>query len=176
MRNGIRFWEEELLYEVKTICQQKGSIILSLGCRIWTTDKMVTLFEKPTSLRAHLHLPGVVFLEYLKLECKFYNSTDDENLNISDTLPQFNEYLASLILSQLEFRFPMVFSMINRQKFQQQSTDLAPLAYSLTNSSSLLPLLVQLIANDRTATTVYHLAGLPNRSEKVSSNKFQIFK
>lgn len=148
---------------------------MDLKCKIWSIEKMVALLKKPASLRTHLQSPKIVFLERLDVRSKFHHSLHDQ-LPIDEIMAQFNEYLSSLIVSQLEFQYPMVFSMTCRQKFLSQSIDLGPLSYSLNCSSSLLPHLVKIIADDNTSTTIYQILNASGKTGKNGHSNFQILR
>lgn len=120
-------------------------------------NKIKTLLESPLKLRSHdSTLPSIAYLEEIVVTAKFYGGLGVK-LDATSLVPQLQEYLSSLIISQLEFQFPLVFSAVARKRFQSQETVLAAVSYSSTESSFLIPLLVRLIANDPTATTAYQL-------------------
>lgn len=171
LRNGMAFWEEQLLYDTQ-ISTYKGSIELALKCKVWNSDKVSTLLQKPVERRSHMKsLPQVQFLKRLKVVvtlCCFC----DTLLSTEAVVPQLNEFLGSLFVSQLEFRYPFVFSSATRTKFLAQESSIGPISYALASSSALLPLLTKLIEDDTTATTAYRLVSPhKKRSKKIS---FQI--
>lgn len=147
----------------------KGCIQLDLTCKIWNPNKMNMLLAKPTEFRPYIKLPTVAHCTNLNIDVDIQHFEDKWSL--VDVVSQFNEYLASLIISQLEFQFPMVFSIIARNRFKSQEADIGPISYGLVHSSALFPIVVQLIACERTATTVYQLLR-PKR--QTSRMNFQI--
>lgn len=132
---------------------------------------MTTLLTKPIEFRPHIELPMVAHCTELKINVDFYHTS--HLWSPADVISQFNEYLASLISSQLEFQFPMVFSMIVRNRFKSQERDIGPISYSLVGSSALIPIAVQLIAGERTATTVFQMLKPDRRTSRIN---FQILK
>ena len=151
------FWEEELLYQPAFEINAEGLIDLRLRCQIWSLNKIKTLLESPLKLRSHdSTLPSIAYLKEIVITAKFYGELGVK-LDATSMVPQLQEYMSSLIISQLEFQFPLVFSAVARKRFQGQEAVLAAVSYSSTESSFLIPLLVRLIANDPTATTAYQL-------------------
>ncbi|CAR29548.1 hypothetical protein ZYGR_0AD02300 [Zygosaccharomyces rouxii] len=132
---------------------------------------MTTLLAKPIEFRPHIKLPIVAHCTDLKIDADFHHCP--HLWSPVDVVSQLNEYLASLIVSQLEFQFPMVFSTIARNRFKSQETDIGPISYSLVYSSALIPITVQLIAGERTATTACQLLRPKRRTSRID---FQILK
>lgn len=173
LQEGISFWENQLLYE--TQISVSGNVIeLRLNCKVWNLDKVSTLLQNPVERRSHVKsLPKVQFLKELKVistlctPCDILPST-------KSVVPQLNEFLGSLFVSQLEFRYAFVFSVIARRKFLAQESSIGPISYALTNSSALLPLLTKLIGDDSTATSAYQLVSVGKKRSKDLS--FQIAK
>ncbi|CCK68322.1 Rec102p KNAG_0A06650 [Huiozyma naganishii CBS 8797] len=166
-KRSVVFWEEILQFACSVSHQEKtGSIELLLTCKLWPSKKIDNLLEAPLSYDSHnLETLQIGYLEKLSTEVEFLK---DANLIFpeAELIEQFNEYLGSLIISQLEFRYPLVFSSLVRRRLSLQERFLPSVSYSLTDSSKLLPHLVQMISKDRTATTVYQL--LKNTKCKLS--------
>ncbi|GAV55842.1 hypothetical protein ZYGR_0AZ00130 [Zygosaccharomyces rouxii] len=127
---------------------------------------MTTLLAKPIEFRPHIKLPVVAHCTDLRINVDFHHCP--HLWSPADAISQFNEYLASLIASQLEFQFPMVFSIIARNRFKSQETDIGPISYSLACSSALIPITIQLIAGERTATTVCQLLRPNRRTSRIN--------
>lgn len=127
---------------------------------------MTTLLVKPIEFRPHIKLPIVAHCTDLKIDADFYHFP--HQWSSADVISQFNEYLASLVVSQLEFQFPMVFSVIARNRFRAQEADIGPISYGLVCSSALIPITVQLIAEEKTATTVCQLLRPSKRTSRVN--------
>lgn len=155
LQNGLKFWDQ-LFYELQ-FSSTGGTIQLDLTCQVWNSEKISTLLQKPIENRQHMgNLPRVCFLKELRIDVEIRFSCEPYLL-IDEFLPQLNEYLCSLFISQLEFRFPFVFSATARKRFMSQESALGPISYALSNSSALLPILTKLISDDTTATTVYQV-------------------
>lgn len=159
---GAPFWKDQLLYEFRCHIDE-SLVILELCCTMWSANKMSTLLQKPSELRPHMNLPSVAFCTELQVQANFYHSI--HKWNVLEAIRQINEYLSSLIVSQLEFQLPLVFSIVTRNRFKSQENDIGPISYGLTQSSALIPLVIELIVLDKTATTVYQILR-PRRQTK----------
>lgn len=165
---GAPFWQNQLLYGFN--CRLDGTTLkLELRCKLWNANKMSTLLQKPKELRPHRNLPTVAFCTELHVQASFHHLP--HRLDLHGMVTQFNEYLSSLIISQLEFQLPLVFSIVARNRFKTQESDVGPISYGLTDSSALIPLEVQLIAMDKTATTVCQILRPRRQTNRI---KFQI--
>ncbi|QLQ80485.1 hypothetical protein HG537_0D04850 [Torulaspora globosa] len=172
LQNGVKFWHQ-LFYELQ-FSSTGGTIQLDLTCQVWNSEKVCTLLEKPIENRSHMrNLPHVSVLKGLRINVEMCFSCEPYLL-IDEFLPQLNEYLCSLFISQLEFRFPFVFSATARKRFMSQESALGPISYALSNSSALLPILIKLISDDTTATTVYQV--MKYRKSQTKHVSFQIAK
>ncbi|QLL32227.1 hypothetical protein HG536_0C03960 [Torulaspora globosa] len=172
LQNGLKFWDQ-LFYELQ-FSSIGGTIQLDLTCQVWNSEKACTLLQKPLENRPHVrNLPHVCVLKELRIDVDMCFSCEPYLL-IDEILLQLNEYLCSLFISQLEFRFPLVFSATARKRFMSQESALGPISYALTNSSALLPILTKLISDDTTATTVYQV--MKYRKRHTNHISFQIAK
>lgn len=164
MRYGLSFWVDQLLYDTQ-ISASGNVITLNLQCKVWNSDKISSLLQKPAERRLHLKsIPQVHFLKRLRVQATLYTPNDGPTANL--IVPQLNEYLGSLFFSQLEFRYPFVFSMTARKRFLAQESSIGPISYALTNSSAILPVLTKLIGDDPTATTAHQLIAVGKRKPK----------
>lgn len=168
------FWED-LQYDINKkppFINDSNEIELSLHCNLWNRSKVSVLLEAPLALRSYNdNLPSLGYFQKLEINAHFTHLIE-EPLEISFIKTHFNEFLSSLIISQLEFQYPLVFSNLTRKRFFWQEKDIGPVSYALTDSSSLLPTLVTLMNNDTTATTAYQL--LECRSNRFDPICFKI--
>ncbi|CCD27059.1 Rec102p NDAI_0J01670 [Naumovozyma dairenensis CBS 421] len=171
-KKGRNFWEN-LLYDIECSINSDSYIQIQLTCKLWTSNKLLTLLENPISLRPHITAqPSLVFIRRVIIQAHFIH-LDEEILDLSDIYFHFNEYFASLFISTLEFQFPLVFSNLARNRARWNESSLAPISYALTESSRLLPYMVQLVNNDTTATTAYQLL---TRGRNIDPIDFQLLK
>ncbi|CAI4601311.1 ANM_HP_G0215270.mRNA.1.CDS.1 [Saccharomyces cerevisiae] len=155
--SSIRFWEEQLFYQVQDVSTIENHVILSLKCTILTNAQISTFISKPRELHTHAKgYPEIYYLSELSTTVNFF-SKEGNYVEISHVIPHFNEYFSSLIVSQLEFEYPMVFSMISRLRLKWQQSSLAPISYALTSNSVLLPIMLNMIAQDKSSTTAYQI-------------------
>lgn len=172
LRNVIDFWHQ-LLYEVQFFVEG-CTIQLDLTCQLWNSGKVSTLLEKPVENRPHIkNLPQIYFVDTLRTFVDLTTTCEQDQL-LDQVLPQLNEYLGSLFLSQLEFRFPFVFSVAARKRFLAQEAAIGPISYALSNSSVLLPILTKLISDDTTATTAFQITKYSK--SRIKHISFQIAK
>ena len=170
--SSVHFWEEQLFYKVQDVSTKENCIVLNLKCTILTDAQINTFINKPRELHSHAKgYPEIYYLSELSTTVNFF-SKGGNFVEISQVIPHFNEYFSSLIVSQLEFEYPMVFSMISRLRLKWQQSSLAPISYALTNTSVLLPIMLNMIAQDKSSTTVYQIL-CRRRSPPIQN--FQIF-
>lgn len=102
----------------------------------------------------------------LKIKTTFF-----EELNVratiikgNKTLPQpgdvatlLNDFFKSILISQLEFRFPMIFCQITRQKMHKEQRFLGSVSDNLSGSTKLIPTLTKLVNDDTKSLSVYQI-------------------
>lgn len=140
---------------------------MKLSCKLWTNNKISALLEKPLDLEKHNYKGGshrLKFLTEVKINAEFHRvkcdqsiSQDNGMLSVSETTKSINQFFSSLMISLLEFKFPIVFSPLVRQRILNQEMYLAPISHALSNSSKLVPLIIEMISTDKTATDTYIL-------------------
>ncbi|CCH61181.1 hypothetical protein TBLA_0E01210 [Henningerozyma blattae CBS 6284] len=172
--NGKLFWEEQLSYTFN-IAIDSNEITLKLGCKIWTAEKIATLIEQPSELLVYNNnslTSKIDFVPQVEITVNFIHESILE-LELHSFVNQINEYLASLFISQLEFRYPLVFSTVARKRFQMVESQIGPISYSLTESSALFPNIIQCIIKDKTSLTSYQIIGKFKR-KKTDKIRFDI--
>ncbi|CAI4047141.1 hypothetical protein N7582_003997 [Saccharomyces uvarum] len=170
--SSTRFWEEQLFYKVQDVATQENCIALTLKCTLWTDSQISTFIDKPRELHSHVKgYPEIYYVSELSTTVNFLSKAGSST-EIAQVIPHLNEYFSSLIVSQLEFEYPMVFSMTARLRLKWQQGSLGPISYALTNTSALLPIMLNMIAEDKTSTTVYQVL-CQKRSPPIQN--FQIF-
>lgn len=140
---------------------------MKLSCKLWTTNKISELLEKPLDLKTHNYKNSSHKLKFLseikinvefhKVKCKQLSSQKNEMLCISEAIKSINQFFSSLMISQFEFKFPIVFSPLVRQRILNQEMYLAPISHALSNSSKLIPSIIEMISKDKTATNTFIL-------------------
>ncbi|CAI4046834.1 Rec102p SKDI_12G3600 [Saccharomyces kudriavzevii IFO 1802] len=172
VRSSTHFWENQLFYKVQDVNTEENCITFNLKCTIWTDSQISTFINKPSELHSHAKgYPEICYLSELSTTVNFL-CKEGNSIEVGQIIPHLNEYFSSLIVSQLEFEFPMVFSMIARLRLKWQQGSLGPISYALTNTSVLLPIMLNMIAQDKSSTTVYQI--LCQRRTPPIQN-FQIF-
>ena len=146
------FWEKALNYTVQYVSDD-SKLELFLTCNQFIPLKVEKLFAKPANL-VYAKEYRLAYLTRLIINCEFYGVSDTQEGTVLDHL---NEFVTSLILSQLEFQFPFVFSRRGRRKFLEHEQSMGSLSYSLTGNNSLIPSVIEVMANDLTSTTVFEL-------------------
>ncbi|KOG98007.1 Rec102p [Saccharomyces eubayanus] len=170
--SSTHFWEEQLFYKVQDVATEENCITLSLKCTIWTDAQISTFLDKPRELHSHVKgYPEIYYISELSTTINFFSKAGS-SIEMDQIIPHLNEYFSSLIVSQLEFEYPMVFSTTARLRLKWQQGSLGPISYALTNSSALLPIMLKMIAEDKTSTTVYQIL-CQKRSPPIQN--FQIF-
>lgn len=175
--NGKQFWEDQMLYDVKFNTDLKESTItIDLNCKIWTAEKISALIQRPSDMTNYSKDNNKCeFLLQINIIGKIYTNLSPAS-QMHQLISHINEYLSSLIISQLEFRYPLVFSIVARNRFKMIEKCIGPLSYALTKSSHLFPTIIKCIAKDTTSTTVYQITIKPERSDKNKICKFGILK
>lgn len=131
---------------------------IDLECLIWTQNKIGTIVEYDKNRHSSSGLPSqIAHLLRLDITASLESSTIDHNALLDIILLQLKEYLQSLFISQLEFKFPLLFSKVARRRLAEQDNSLSVVSQSLTRDSSLVLPLIKIIEMDMTATTVYQL-------------------
>lgn len=170
--SSVHFWEDQLFYKVQDVNTTESCIILSLKCTILTDAHISTFIHKPRELHSNANgYPEINYLSELSTTVNFFSEAGNF-IEASQVIPHLNEYFSSLIISQLEFEYPIVFSMVSRLRLKWQQGSLGPISYALTNTSVLLPVMLNMIAQDKSATTVYQML-CQRRSAPIQN--FQIF-
>ncbi|EDO17106.1 hypothetical protein Kpol_1025p26 [Vanderwaltozyma polyspora DSM 70294] len=170
MSKGLYFWKEKLLYDCSLFIDEDNynKLCLKLNCRIWNGNKISSLLQKPIEYKDHRKfLPKVYYLQKLEISSHFFSQTQLDSVPIVDFVNTFNEFTTSLFLSQLEFRFPLVFSSTTRQLFRCQESELGPISYALSDSPALIPILISIISNNMIYTSIYQLV---NPKKKITKD------
>ncbi len=137
-----------------------------LACKLWSNNKISALLENPLSLNTHgsdtsarleFITDIIINAEFYKLKYNQHILQKSNKLSIKDINKSLNQFFCSLMVSQLEFQFPLVFSPLVRQRVLKQEMYLAPISHALSNSSQLIPVFIKMISRDKTATTIYIL-------------------
>lgn len=102
-------------------------------------------------------LPKLAHLLNLDINTTLHSTSILNDVALNVLSQHLQEYLQSLIISQLEFKFPLVFSKIARRRFAEQENAISVVSHSLNNDSSLVLPLLNIIEHDMTATTAYQI-------------------
>lgn len=181
LQQNKQFWKEYLLYEVEFKLKKSiKSICINLSCNLWFNNKRAAFLDQPLELECYKKTdsPQIKYLNELQIKGVFYKVNNknkyfqkNEEVTVFEIKNLLNQFFSSLLISQLEFKFPLVFSPLVRNKISIQEKYFAPISYSLTNSTQLIPVIIKIISNDRTSTTAFVLL-LPTKkiSFKVTLN------
>lgn len=181
LQQNKHFWKECLLYDVEfRIEKPTKSICIKLSCNLWFNSKIATLLNFPLQLKCYKKTdpPQIKYLNEIQIKGVFYkiynkdkNFQKSEDVNVSEIKNLLNQFFSSLVISQLEFKFPLIFSSLVRNRIATQETYFAPISYCLTNSTRLIPVIIKIISKDRTSTTAFILL-LPKKeiSFKITLN------
>ncbi len=154
--NGI--WTNMYYNIVASRTSDNCGVEWALKCQIWTPNRAGTLTE---TSREHFIgdniFPSVRCLEELNISVQLHTNIRKLSDIKSHFCSHFNEYFISLLVSQLEFRFPLVFSYPARTRLRVQEPNIAPISYALSNSSALMLDLVSITEKQPTNTTIYQL-------------------
>ncbi|SCU92613.1 LAFA_0F11738g1_1 [Lachancea sp. 'fantastica'] len=157
----LQFWHD-LHYRAGVCIVDDNSVVLTLECLVFTVMKTKNLLEQPLSVLKHMD-EHLVTVSALTVHATFTSSSPPE----IDAVKHCNFFLVSLLISQLEFQFPLVFSRVCRLRFLQQEASLGPVSYALTNSASMVPKLIKIISNDKTATTCCRMVQISSDRRKL---------
>ncbi|AMD22356.1 HGR017Wp [Eremothecium sinecaudum] len=161
---NIEFWHKDLNYMMES--RIKGSsLILSLKCNHFNEMKVNKLFYKPKSLQLSRDY-HILFLPHVKIQAAFHSTDDIDPKTVQNHL---NEYVSSLLVSQLEFQFPLVFSKNCRNKFAQHERSMGSVACSLGGDCSLISNISEIISRDSTSTLIFQV--LDNRQNKTKGKR-----
>lgn len=167
------FWEQTLLYNIELrLLPEEKTIKIFLSCKLWFNNKIKALLENPLGLHTFPTEKRltICYLNEVKIIAEFYKVIMNKGtcqyesiITIGVIRKSLNQFFCSLVISQLEFKFPMVFSPLARTRISIQDIYFAPISHFLTNSTRLIPLLVKISTKDKTATTSYLLLLPKNR-------------
>ncbi|AET41176.1 Rec102p Ecym_7347 [Eremothecium cymbalariae DBVPG len=167
------FWTTDLNYAMTHKTNSNKEMELSLKCNQFTTMKADKLFYKPISLHLTKEYK-VLVLSKLTINGEFYSLGSLDNSTVQDHL---NEYFISLIISQLEFQFPLVFSRNSRRKFLNHEQTMGAVSCSLAGNNSLISNISEMIAHDLTSSFVFEVLEIcANSSRKAKYKKLGISK
>ncbi|SCU97004.1 LAME_0F18184g1_1 [Lachancea meyersii CBS 8951] len=162
LNSCLEYWQD-LNYRATVQVMSEHCIRVSLECQIFSTMKTKNLLEQPLSIMKHMNL-RLVTVAGLKVQATFIGASPP----VPEAIRQCNVFLVSLFISQLEFQFPLAFSRVCRLRFIQQEASLGPVSYALTNSAIMVPRLVKIISDDRTATTCYRIIQISSDRRKLA--------
>lgn len=150
---------KQLSYDVSFVSNESDGLVeFHLHCKIWNENKVSNLLIKPGELRKHdLNLPQIKIFKKLVCQGTIVSDFHNENDCMDNIISHCNEYFSSLLISQLEFRYPLVFSKVARARLQEQEHSIGALSYALNSTSELMPYLILLIEKESTNTTAYQL-------------------
>ncbi|SCU87067.1 LADA_0E01794g1_1 [Lachancea dasiensis] len=157
------FWHDLNYTPHFATVSDRQSVQISLECHVFTNMKTKSLLEQPLSILKHTDV-RLFTVAALHIHADLLG----RSVAAGDVVRHCNEYIVSLFMSQLEFQFPLAFSRTCRQRFLQQEAYLGSISYALTNSATMIPKLVKLISNDKTATMCYRLLQLASDRRKVA--------
>lgn len=167
LQENKQFWKEYLSYEVEfKLKRSTKSICIYLSCDLWFNNKISTFLDYPLELECYKKTDSlqIKFLNEIQIKAIFYKIIHkdkyfqkNEEVNVFEIKNLLNQFFASLLISQLEFKFPLVFSSLVRKRIAIQEKYFAPISYSLTNSIKLIPIIIKIISDDRTSTTAFVL-------------------
>lgn len=110
------------------------------------------LFDNPLSSKIH---DSSIVMENLREVV--INATFKGEKAFFDIIQQCNEYMNSLFMSQLEFKMPLVFSSVARNRLMKHEPTIGVISKCLDNSQSMTPSIVKILCDDRTATTTFQV-------------------
>lgn len=152
----IIYWEE-MFYKVHIYIEKEKIIVIELECRIWTQNKLGMLLECTRMENKHSQdALKIIHLKELAISSDFHSNIPS-TVDINNIIAHTKEYLNSLIISQLEFKFPLIFSANARNRAQKQENSLGVISYTLTNCPILIPHLLKTISNDRTSLSIFQI-------------------
>lgn len=157
-KTNIKLWKEELLYNFECIfLEEKNCIQIRLFCNIWSPEKLSTLLESSIK-RQNTRESAISFMVFKEMNVEANILKRNSSLIVSEDVKKLlNDFFKSLLISQLEFQFPMIFCKITRQKIFREQSLLNPVSHNLTTTSELVPMLLKLINDDHTSSLVYQI-------------------
>ncbi|CEP61032.1 Rec102p LALA0_S02e05226g [Lachancea lanzarotensis] len=161
----LQFWRD-LNYRVTVDIASDNCVLLTLECQIFSVMKTKNLLEQPLSVLKHMDLQ-LATISAVTVNATLSSSLTPLEIDGVAVVKHCNFFLVSLLISQLEFHFPLVFSRVCRLRFLQQEASLGPVSYALTSSASLVPKLVKIISDDKTATTCYRIIEISSDRRKL---------
>lgn len=160
---NYEFWEN--LHYTSKCDIRDGELCVKLACRLWTSSAYENLVR-----RAGGEACGVSEL-VIEVSSK-------PTVAASVSVAALAQYTTELFLSQLEPRFPLVFSTLARERFLHMSASLPALANALHRSPKeqwlFLLNAVKILNSDLSNTTVYQLLTKGTASHAYSLRPFRI--
>ena len=138
VRGSKSLWEEQLHYDTIS-----DGLSVHCSCKVWSGSKIDRLVAKD----------DVVYLNRLVLVGRFYGC----DIGIQTLVDICNEYFVSLFVSQLEWQYPLVFSIMKRDYLLTNLVNIGTLSFGLTSTDKLITPLINIVSNDNTLTTIHNV-------------------
>ena len=153
---GRAFWER-LQFE-PMFSMEDSTIICEIKCKQFGDMKRGLLFDNPMSSKVHQTADiKAATLDKVVIDVKFHCKNYGDAVNRADVFQLFNEYMNSLVMSQLEFKIPLVFSHTTRYRLMEHEKYIGTVSKCLDNSQTVTPSIVKIISKDKTSTTVFRI-------------------
>ncbi|SMN22620.1 similar to Saccharomyces cerevisiae YLR329W REC102 Protein involved in early stages of meiotic recombination [Maudiozyma saulgeensis] len=158
------FWES-MYFKTHIDITKEKDIIMLLECRLWTQSRINVLLESERFEGCNVaESTKINYIEELVVNVSF-NSTNPLEKEMDSLRSHLREYMSSLILSQLEFRFPLVFSRVARKRVIEQENSFLVISHAIKGDPSLILKFIRLVHNDQTSLSIFQI---------LSSSKFRV--
>lgn len=154
-------------YNVEFFTSAEGYLIVQLECQLWTQTKVNTLSDYQINEK-HLSSTDVKinYLKQIKIVGQF-NSNETTEICIDKVVFHLREYLTSLMISQLEFKFPLIFSRVARKRIKEQESSFTVVSYAIKGNSTLFLKFLKMANNDKTASSIFQILSNNNYGQRL---------
>lgn len=150
------FWESIYFNNYNDITVERD-IRIQLECQLWTQSRINDLLESERLEDCNVEQPSKInFIEELLVSVSFH-STNDLEKELDSFKSHLSEYMASLMISQLEFRFPLVFSKIAKKRVKEQENSFFVISQAIKGNSSLVLKFIRMIHVDQTSLSAFQI-------------------
>lgn len=165
-RKKKRFWES-LLYKVEFFVNIEGQLRIELICQLWTQTKINTILDYQFNERdLSSHDTKLNHLKQVNIIGEFYSDETIET-SLNNLIHHLREYLASLMVSQLEFKFPLIFSSVARKRMKEQENSFTVVSYAVKGNSTLFLKFLRITNSDRTASSIFQILSNNNYGQRL---------
>lgn len=161
-----KFWES-MLYRVEISANAKSDLIIELTCQLWTQTKIDRILDYQLSEKdlSDKNIK-VNHLEKVNIIGEYYSNKKIES-KLDNITHHLREYLTSLMVSQLELKFPLIFSRVARKRTKEQENSFTVVSYAIKGNSTLFLKFLRMTNRDRTASSIFQILSNNNYGQRL---------